>query len=88
VRRWLRRRDEMHCKEVAKILKTHVDGELDPETAEKVSSHLDACLRCGMAATTYRELKARLARMSEPVDAESVERLRAFVDDLTCPGGS
>ena len=84
MRNWLRRRrDEMRCKEVARVLQTHIDGELDAETAAKVSSHLEACRRCGMEASTYRELKDSLTRLSEPVDPDAVERLRAFVDDLT-----
>ncbi len=84
MRRWLRRRrDALRCKHVARVLQSHIDGELDPVTAEKVSAHLDACLRCGMAASTYRDLKARIARLSEPVDVDAVERLRAFVDELT-----
>lgn len=82
-RMFRRRRDELRCEEVARVLQSHVDGELDAATAEKVSTHLDACLRCGMAASTYRDLKARLARLSEPVEVDAVERLRAFVDDLT-----
>jgi anti-sigma factor RsiW len=84
MRRWFRRRrDELRCQEVANVLQSHIDGELDQATAEKVSTHLDACLRCGMAASTYRELKSKLARLSDPVDVDAVERLRAFVDELT-----
>ncbi|MBW3578041.1 MAG: hypothetical protein KY462_09960 [Actinobacteria bacterium] len=40
-------------------------------------------VRCGMAASSYRGLKARIARLSEPVNVDAVERLRAFVDELT-----
>ncbi len=81
-----RRRDEMDCREVVHLLQAHLDAELDPVTAAKVSSHLEACRRCGMEAETYRELKARLARLSDPVDEEAVARLRAFVDELQRSG--
>lgn len=82
--RWLRRRhDELRCKEVARVLQTHIDGELDAATAAKVSAHLESCRRCGMEASTYHDLKDSLTRLSEPVDPDAVERLRAFVDDLT-----
>jgi anti-sigma factor RsiW len=84
MRSWIRRRcDELRCKQVARVLQSHIDGELDATTAEKASAHLDACLRCGMAAAEYRDLKARLTRFSEPADVHAVERLRAFVHDLT-----
>lgn len=81
-----RRRDEMRCREVVEVLQAHIDGELDPLTAQKVSTHLEACRRCGMEVATYRELKSRLARLSEPVDEVAVARLRAFVDGLASPG--
>jgi anti-sigma factor RsiW len=84
MRTWIRRRrDELRCKEVARVLQAHVDGELDPEAARKASSHLDACLRCGMEASAYQDLKAQLAKLAEPVDAGAVARLRAFADELT-----
>lgn len=87
MRGWLRRRrDELRCREVARVLQTHIDGELDAATAAKVTAHLEACRRCGMEASTYRDLKESLTRLSEPVDADAVERLRGFVDDLVTAG--
>jgi anti-sigma factor RsiW len=84
IRWWRSRRgDEVDCAEVARILQQHLDGELDEESARAVSRHLEACLRCGMEASTYRELKRQLARARRPPDAEAIARLREFADELT-----
>lgn len=76
-----RRPDE--CREVARHLQRYLDGELDVDSAFAIVQHLEACLRCGLDAATYRELKRHLARMQRPLDAALMERLRGFVDDLT-----
>lgn len=78
-----RARDELNCHDVARVMQTYLDGELDHPTARKVAAHLDDCHRCGLEASTYRELKRRLSRLGGPVDPQAVERLRAFVNDLT-----
>ncbi len=75
--------DELDCREVARVLQTYLDSELDELTARKVSHHLEDCRRCGLEASTYRELKQRLSIMRRPVDPEVVDRLRDFVDKLT-----
>ncbi len=81
---WRRRRvDGLDCREVARVLQTYLDRELDEHTSRKVSHHLEDCRRCGLEASTYRELKKRLSDMRRPVDPEVVERLRDFVDKLT-----
>ncbi len=81
---WHRRRgDGLDCREVARMLQPYLDGEIDQHTARQVSHHLDDCRRCGLEASTYRELKRRLSDMSRPVDPQVVERLRRFVDELT-----
>lgn len=76
---------DIDCRQVARVLQTHLDGELDRATARRVAAHLEDCRRCGMEAATYRELKRRLADASEPVDPAAVARLRAFVDGLSEP---
>lgn len=83
--RWAfwRRREELDCHEVARVLQAYLDQELDRGLAREVADHLDDCHRCGMEAETYRRLKASLSNLRQPVDPESVERLRRFVDDLT-----
>ncbi|MDP8929430.1 MAG: zf-HC2 domain-containing protein [Actinomycetota bacterium] len=80
---WHRGRDDaVDCREVARVLQSYLDHELDQRTARKVSHHLEDCRRCGLEASTYRELKQRLSDLGQPVDPEVVERLRVFVDKL------
>ncbi len=75
--------DELDCREVARVLQTYLDAELDQQTARKISHHLEDCRRCGLEASIYRELKQRLSDLGRPIDPEIVERLRVFVDQLT-----
>lgn len=81
--RWRRgRHDELRCKEVAGVLQRYLDGELDDLRTRQVERHLIDCLRCGMAAETYTEIKRSLRRAAGPVPAEALERLRAFTEEL------
>jgi anti-sigma factor RsiW len=66
------------CMQVMRVLQSYLDGHTDDTTARRVASHLDACRRCGLEASTYREIKAALARKATPLDESSLERLRAF----------
>jgi anti-sigma factor RsiW len=66
------------CVKVMRVLQSYLDGNTDEVTARRVHNHLEACRRCGLEAATYRELKASLARGASPIDADSVERIRAF----------
>ncbi|MCC5953497.1 MAG: zf-HC2 domain-containing protein [Acidimicrobiia bacterium] len=86
--RLIRRRvpDHLSCRQVAKVLQTHLDGELDDETASAVAEHLEMCRRCGLEAATYIELKEALARRAAPVPTASLERLRSFVAELDAHG--
>lgn len=68
----------MSCRKVAKVLQEFLDGEADELTAERVSSHLEACRRCGLEATTYHEIKASLARNAPVVPDLTLRRLRDF----------
>jgi anti-sigma factor RsiW len=70
------------CRGVARLIQHHLDGELDEEAARVVAQHLEMCLRCGLEASTYRQLQRHLARLQEPVDDAVLERLRRFVDEL------
>jgi anti-sigma factor RsiW len=66
------------CMQVMRVLQSYLDGHNDEVTARRVANHLDACRRCGLEASTYREIKAALGRKSVPLDEPSIERLRAF----------
>ncbi|MCP4434761.1 MAG: zf-HC2 domain-containing protein [Actinomycetia bacterium] len=67
----------LSCEEVARVLQTYLDSELDDDTARLVSAHLDMCRQCGLEASVYRDLKAAIAHRSEPSE-QSVHRLRDF----------
>lgn len=76
------RRDERQCREVGRLLQSHLDGELDEWGSRQVTRHLRDCRRCGMAAETYREIKRALRRSAGRPPAEAVSRLRAFGERL------
>jgi predicted anti-sigma-YlaC factor YlaD len=79
-------RDMLECRRVKPLLQPFLDGELGEEEAVLVSRHVDACRRCGLAAETFREIKAGLARLAEEPDRETVQRLEEFVDELDQEG--
>ena len=67
----------MSCEEVGLVVQQFLDGEVDDRTAELVGDHLEACRRCGLEASVYRDLKTALAHRADP-PAESLDRLREF----------
>lgn len=75
--RW-RRRDQLRCREVGRLLQSYLDREIDEVLAWRVARHLEDCRRCGMPAETYAEIKRALRRSPGPVPEDAVERLRAF----------
>ena len=68
------------------MLQSFLDGELDATRRQQVIAHLEACRRCGLSASTYRELKAALEKLEPATDEEALARLQAFVDRLDEPG--
>jgi predicted anti-sigma-YlaC factor YlaD len=81
MKKWFGRRRQDHmgmdCEEVGRILQQYLDDETNEQTAGLVSQHLDACRRCGLEASVYRDLKTALANRADPPE-ESVYRLRDF----------
>lgn len=75
-------RDVLECQRVKPLLQSYLDGHISHEEAVRVSMHLDACRRCGLATDTFREIKAGLARFTEDPDQQTVQRLERFVDEL------
>jgi anti-sigma factor (TIGR02949 family) len=73
------RRSAASCSEVIAVLQEFLDGAVDAGTAARVERHLEACRRCGLEASVYREIKASLRRQRGDVDAATLDRLRAFV---------
>jgi hypothetical protein len=80
-------RDRIECMRVRPLLQPWLDGELDVQR-ERVAAHLEACRRCGLAASTYRSLKERLGGLGQPADPEAVARLETFIGMLTTQDGN
>lgn len=72
----------LSCRQVGRLLQAYLDGELPDARAVLVADHLDACLRCGLEASSYRWLKARLAGLAPRTDDCQLDRLQAFADEL------
>ena len=84
--RRLRSGQKATCAEVAQVLQGYLDGHVDYLTARRVRHHLEHCRRCGLEAETYEAIKGALARRGHDVDAQSLERLRAFGQRLADEG--
>ncbi len=69
------------CMELRKEFQTHIDGELDADTARRIDERLEACKGCGMEHETYLELKQSLTKMRPP-SQEALGRLEDFTDNL------
>ncbi len=72
----------MTCRDVALRLQTYLDGELDAERMERIQTHLEACVDCGLEADVFTTIKNDLAKQVSPVNSESLARLRAFSDQI------
>jgi anti-sigma factor RsiW len=75
-------RDMMECRRVKPLLQSYLDGHIGERDAVRVSAHLDACRRCGLAAETFQQIKAGLSRLAEEPDRDAVQRLERFVEEL------
>jgi len=84
--RRLRPGREATCAEVAQVLQSYLDGHVDDLTARRVRRHLEHCRRCGLEAETYQAIKDSLGRRDHDLDAQSLERLRAFGQRLADQG--
>ena len=70
------------CHEVGEILQQYLDGHIDADRAGRIEIHLEECRRCGLEAETYERIKATLAAQRHEIPQESVDRLRAFGEQL------
>jgi anti-sigma factor RsiW len=77
-----RQRSRLSCREVGRLLHAYLDNELNDARAVLLADHLDACLRCGLDASSYRWLKAQLADLEPRDDPAQLERLRGFAEQL------
>ncbi|MPZ88057.1 MAG: zf-HC2 domain-containing protein [Nitriliruptorales bacterium] len=72
----------LSCRQVRRLLQAYLDGELRDARTVLIADHLDACLRCGLEASSYRWLKAQLAGFAPSADERQLDRLRAFAAAL------
>jgi anti-sigma factor RsiW len=75
-------RAPLTCRQVGRLLQSYLDDELHDTRVVLVADHLDACLRCGLDASSYRWLKAQLAGLASSEDVRQLARVRVFVDAL------
>ncbi len=75
--RLLSRRRHLSCHQVAEVLQSYLDGEVDDLTGRRIAHHLEDCRRCGLELDVYRSIKQSLATRAD-VDDASLERLRGF----------
>jgi len=75
------------CKDVAEVLQSYLDGEIDERDLAVVEQHLDMCRDCGLEADTYRAVKQGLARQRIAIAPDVMERLRDFADNLVSENG-
>lgn len=75
-------RRRLGCRTVGRLLQAYLDGELIDSRALMVAAHLDACLRCGMDADTFRWLTDRLGELNPGEDPERLAGLRRFAEAL------
>jgi anti-sigma factor RsiW len=74
------------CAALSEHFQTHLDHELDDETARRIVEHLEVCKACGLEYETYRSIKTSVERMRPP-SPSAMARLTEFADDL-CRDGS
>lgn len=72
----------LSCRKVAKVLQSHLDGELDEESRRKVAAHLDDCERCGLEAEVLEGVRHALRGRRERLPAATAIALREFSDRL------
>ncbi len=83
-RTWFRRRrTEVDCREVGRVLQSYLDDNVEPGFANKIAVHLDECRKCGLEASIYIQIKESLGQRRPEVDRDAMERLRSFGSKLT-----
>ena len=83
-RRWYRpKTHSVKCRELGKVLQSYLDGDIEPDFADKLAAHLKDCRKCGLAEETYQRIKDSLAAKMPEVDPEAIARLRQFGNELS-----
>ena len=83
-RRWHRLKSRsVNCRELGKVLQSYLDGDLEPDFADKIGTHLENCRKCGLDLDTYQRIKDSLAAKLPEVDPAAIARLRQFGNELS-----
>lgn len=72
----------LSCRKVAKVLQSHLDGELDEDRRRKVAAHLDECERCGLEAEVLDGVRSALQGRRANLPVATATALREFSDRL------
>jgi anti-sigma factor RsiW len=81
----LARLSRSRCHQVARVLQSYLDGEVEPPVAAMVAEHLEECRRCGLEADAYLAIKTAITSSAPDaldVDPAAVDRLRLFARQL------
>jgi hypothetical protein len=70
------------CRDMEQLLQDFMDGELDVHETKYLLAHLEACRRCGLKATTYRDIKESLVRQRRALSSDTRAQLHTFLDEL------
>ena len=79
--------EALSCQQVARVLQSFLDQEVDQDTVEQIGEHLEQCRRCGMEVAVYREIKDSLARAAPAIPELTLRRLRHFGEELAAGVG-
>ncbi len=82
-RKWFRRKPEVDCREVGRVLQSYLDDNVEADFAGRIASHLEECKKCGLEARTYAKIKDSLGETRPEIDPDAIERLRSFGTELT-----
>jgi anti-sigma factor RsiW len=74
------------CHDVAEVLQSFLDGQLDHRDHELVAEHLRHCERCGIEAATVRRVIDAIRRQRAALPPGQLDDLTRWVDDLAAEG--
>ena len=76
----------LNCRQVRALVHQFLDGELPARDHHLVRAHLEACVVCGIEATTIEAVIDMLRDLRQPADAGAMARLDAFASRVASGG--
>jgi len=73
---------DLWCTDVLAGLSEYLDGELPPETADKVEQHLKGCPNCKRFGADMAAMLGSFSTLSQQIPADVSERLRRALSGL------